>query len=232
MVFERNVIIGGVLYPVVISDRQAALLAAQEDGRVIVGYLHPGGDQDLSPARYLVEAPDQADELYLERVVHRHYGRPWPIAETGRLLIREFHLEDLGQIPQEAGDDPDDQIFTSGDTLNAYIRSQYGFFEYGLWAVVRRRDNRLIGKAGVTDCESRLSLGYHIFSPYQNQGYATEACQAVLTYVAAAFNCPVYAKTRTGNAASMKVLEKLGFNRLVQTGNQSAKDWCQYVWNC
>jgi len=232
MILEQNVDVGGTLYPVVISDSKAVLLTAKEDGKAVVGYLHPGGEQDLSPAVYLVENPDLAGDCYLKRVVRRHHGWPWPITKTGRLAVREFHLDDLGYILKETGGHMDDRIFTSKDTLRAYIRSQYGFYEYGIWAVVRKEDNRLIGKAGVTGCGGRLELGYHIFKPYRNQGYATEASRAILTYVAAEFCCPVYAKTRTGNVDSVKVLKKLGFTRTEQTGNPPAKYWCQYVWNC
>lgn len=233
MILLRNVSVGGILYPVVISDCKAVLLAAREAGKVIVGYLHPGGEQDLSPARYLVENPDTASDSYLERIVFRHYGWSWIIAKTGRLLVREFNLKDLEQIPQETGDRRDDRIFTTKDTLKAYISCQYGFFEYGIWAVVRIKDNILIGKAGVTDCEGRLELGYHIFPPYRNQGYATEACRSILTYVAAEYNCPVYAKTKSGNAESVRVLKKLGFTRTEhQKYNPLAKDFFQYVWNC
>lgn len=222
----------GIVYPVVISDQKATLRTAQEAGRVVVGWLHPGGEQDLSPARYLVEDPDVAGERYLERIVRRHYGWPWTIAATGRLLIREFCIADLKQIPKETGDSGDDRIFTSQETLTAYIKSQYGFFEYGIWAVIRKTDHALVGKAGVTGRGGRLELGYHIFRPYRKLGYATEACQAILTYAAAEFECPVYAETQTGNRESVKVLNKLGFTLAAEKCIPPAPDCCQYVWNC
>lgn len=232
MLLKRWITVDGILYPVVISDQKAALLAAQEAGRVIVGWLHPGGDQDLSPARYLVEDPDAAGEHYLERIVRRHYGWPWTIAATSRLLVREFYAGDLEQLPKEAGDSGDDRIFTNNETLTAYIRSQYGFFEYGIWAVIRKTDHALVGKAGVTGRGGRLELGYHIFRPYRKQGYATEACRAILKYAAAEFECPVYADTNTSNVESIKVLKKLGFTQTAEKGNPPAPDCCQYVWNC
>lgn len=187
-------------------------------------------EQDLSPAEYLVEDPDTADDHYLERVVYRHYGWPWNIAETERLRIREFHLKDLGQIPAETDSTGDDRIFSEKDTLEAYIRFQYRFFDSGIWAVIRKNDECLIGQAGVTDCGGRLELGYRIFRPYRNCGYATEACRAILAYVDKEFNQPVYAKTETGNAASVNVLKKLGFTQ-PETGNLPGQDWYQYVWN-
>lgn len=232
MIQTRNIKINDILYPVVISDSQMTLLAAQEAGRVIVGYLHPDGDQNLSPAGYLVESLDVADDRYLERVVRRQINLPWLIAETERLIIREFCPADLPRIIAEAGDDSSDRIFTNPDTLNAYIRTQYRYYEYGIWAVIRKSDGILIGKAGVCDCDTRLELGYHIFGPYRNHGYATESCHAILTYVKEELDGPVYARTEATNRASAQVLNKLGFILLDETHNPQMQGWCQYVWNC
>ena len=114
--------------------------------------------QTLWDAEYLA-APDAICPEYLERIVRRHVGLPWIIAETDRLLIREFTLDDIAQMPEE----PDvwyteeeraaDQVFYDKDKLEAYIKSQYRFYEYGIWAVVRKADGVIVGKAGVTNLE-------------------------------------------------------------------------------
>lgn len=93
--------------------------------------------------------PDSVS-LFLERVVRREKGLPWIIGESSRLLIREFTLADLPQVIPEPADREDDHIFYTPEKLAAYIKKQYGFFEYGIWAVVRKEDGRLLGKAGVT----------------------------------------------------------------------------------
>ena len=153
MILKREIAIEGKKSCVVLSDEREALLAAKAAGRVLVGILS-GGDEDLSPARYLVETPECADERYLERVVRREMGLPWIIAESKRLILREFTMEDLAQIPGE-GESEADRVFYTEELLKAYIRGQYGFYEYGMWAVVRREDGRIIGKAGVSDCDIR-----------------------------------------------------------------------------
>ncbi|MGL5435967.1 MAG: GNAT family N-acetyltransferase [Lachnospiraceae bacterium] len=229
MIQERYVTINGITCPVVISDCRITLLAASEAGRVIVGYLHPQGDQDLGPAEYLIECLESADDTYLERIVRRRYGLPWQIAETERLTIREFCTEDWSRIPQEPADRDADRIFTDAAMLTAYIGSQYRFYEYGIWAVVRKEDNVIVGKAGVADSDMRLELGFHIFVPFRNRGYASEACNAILAYVKEELDCPVYAKTETGNLASVRVLEKLGFTLMEERYNPQGQDWYQYV---
>ncbi len=154
MVEEREIQVENHIYRVILSDNRRTLLDAQAAGRVFVGVLRDGREWDLSPARYLVETPEAADDRYLERVVRREKGLPWIIAETRRLQIREFVMEDLTQVLQESEDTPADKVFYTQDLLQAYIRNQYGFYEYGLWALVRKEDGVLVGKAGVTGCRS------------------------------------------------------------------------------
>lgn len=226
-------------YPVVVSDKREALLAAKAAGRVFVGlYANEPSDNEhgretLWEAEYLA-APDAICLEYLERIVRRHIGLPWIIAKTDRLLIREFTLEDILQMPEE----PDvwyteeeciaDRIFYDREKLKAYIKSQYRFYEYGIWAVVRKIDGVVVGKAGLTSPEESvqktsenkkmkeegeqeyLELGYHIFRPYRRLGYAEEACRTILRYAKEELGCSVCARVARENTASVRLLEKLG----------------------
>lgn len=232
MTLNHDIKVNGVIYPVIISDSKITLQAEHQAGRVIVGYLHPQGDQDLSPAKYLIEDPDVADDGWLERVVRRHYGLPWPIVETGRLRIREFCAADAGRILPEADDSESDQIFTEAALLQAYIESQYRFFEYGIWAVERKADGVLVGKAGISDGDKGLELGYNIFAPYRNCGYATEAAAAIIGYTTSEIGGRLYARTEALNQASVRILKNLGFNLTGETCSQSGQDWYRYAGNC
>ena len=234
MVQNYTVWVENNAYPVVVSDEREALLAAKAVGRVFVALYTENPEQEtLWDAGYLA-APDAICPGYLERIVRRHIGLPWIIAETDRLLIREFTPDDIAQMPEE----PDawytveeraaDKIFYDKDKVEAYIKSQYRFYEYGIWAVVRKADGVIVGKAGVTNLEESehgefenktmlpdesaeyLELGYHIFRPYRRQGYAEEACRAVLNYAKEELACPVCARVAKENTASICLLEKLG----------------------
>ncbi len=214
MVWERDVTVENVCCRVVISDEEDALLAAKAAGRVIVGYLGENGNGSFPMAHYLVETMEAANERYLERVVRRERGLPWIIGESMRLRLREFILGDIGQIPVEPGDRKADRVFHDQEKLAAYIKSQYGFLEYGLWAVERKEDGRILGKAGLTgfDAEGRPELGYHIFAPHRRQGYGEEACRIVLDYVRGEYGpVGVFAVTEASNEASVGLLQKLGF---------------------
>ena len=260
MTEEREVTVEGIPYRVVISDEQEALLAAKAAGRAFVGLWRGGsvpeddhvpgagsvpegvtaqadsGSSALWEAGYLVDSLEAADDRFLERVVRRKLGLPWIIAESERICIREFTSGDAAQVPKEdtdAAGGTDDAVFYTPEELRAYIRNQYGFYEYGIWAVVRKSDGRLVGKAGVSDCDIQrwereetaggtvlkkaaepnlqLELGYHMFHPYRRQGYAEEACRLILDYVEQEYGYPVYAAVDADNTASIHLLEKLGF---------------------
>ncbi len=221
-------------YPVVVSDEREALLAAKAAGRVFVALYTENPKQKMLWDAEYIAAPEAICPEYLERIVRRHIGLPWIIAETNRLLIREFTPDDIAQMPEE----PDawyteeeriaDKVFYDKDKLEAYIKSQYRFYEYGIWAVVRKADGVIVGKVGVTNLEESehgefdnkiipadesaeyLELGYHIFNPYRRQGYAEEACRAILNYAKEELACPVCAQVAKENTASIQLLEKLG----------------------
>lgn len=242
---ERTITVEGNAYSVMISDSQETLLAARAAGRVPVGLLGESS-RDLSAARYLIETPEAADDRFLERVVRRELGLPWNIGSSDRLLIREFTLSDLEKVPQEPEDQEADRVFRDRDLLESYIRGQYGFYEYGVWAVVRKTDGRIIGKAGIVGCEEQpegesgmpdrtemqMELGYHIFQPYRKRGYAEEACRIILDYIQKKYNCPVCAVTLCSNTASRHLLEKLGFRNADQRYNGSEPPHCRYVRYC
>lgn len=236
MITIREVTVEGIPYDVIISDEQETLSAAQAAGRVSVGLLHEDGCQNLSGTEYLVTSLDAVDEVYLEHVVRRFLGLPWIIGESDRLCIREFVTSDAYLIPEEADETPEDAVFHSPEKLAAYIQGQYRFYEYGIWAVVRKEDGAIVGTAGVSDCDIlrdckgivcsdsdacrngaesynqlQLELGYHIFTPYRRQGYAMEACRLIITYVRAELGTPLFAVTERNNLISRRILMKLGF---------------------
>lgn len=150
MVVERSVLIEDNSYIAVISDEPKALLAAKAAGRAVVGVEREGSLWRFKGVPYVVPSLDDATPELLELVMRRHLGFPWHIEQTPRLLIRELVTEDALNIPEEEYRE-EEKLFRSPEMLELYRKNQYGFYEYGTWALVRREDGRLIGLAGVSN---------------------------------------------------------------------------------
>ena len=242
---EHRLMIAGTEYRIVISDEPKALLAAKAAGSAVVGLWEPDSEKDYSMVSYLVERIEDIDDAYLEQVIRRTYGLPWLIARTDRLIIRELCLSDLLNLPVEPEDSKGDKILQNEDTLAAYISCQYGFCGYGQWALEDRHTGRLVGIAGLdgtsavrSDGEAAeregdgLELGYHIFIPFRRQGYALEACRAILAYAGDELGIHVlHIKTDASNEASVCLAKKLGFIQ-VQKDKQQMPGQIHLSWYC
>lgn len=152
MIQVRRIMVGGSPYDVTISDEQGALSAAYAAGGAVLGLWDGKLTGGLWLCEYVVESLGDVDEELLMRVVCRRFRLPWLIGETKRLLIREFIPEDAGKMRQEKLT-PLDGIFYDEKALARYVNSQYRFFEYGIWAVVEKESQTIIGRAGLSQSD-------------------------------------------------------------------------------
>lgn len=244
MVTERSICLDGKTCTAVISDEPEALLAAKAAGRAVVGVERKGSDVwDMKGIPYVIPDIEDATDELLELVIRRHLGLPWNICGTSRLLIRELTADDAGHIPREEYG-PQEAVFRSRETLELYCKNQYGFYEYGTWALVRREDQVLVGLAGVSnprlpgemeECLDSLGrsvpwleLGYHIFLPYRQRGYCAEAVSAIAGYSHEVLRARLCALIHRENQASRKVAEGLGMTCLMETDIQSSEGQLLY----
>ncbi|MFQ6972642.1 MAG: GNAT family N-acetyltransferase [Enterocloster aldenensis] len=150
MVIEYSIALDGRSHPVVISDEPEALLAAKAAGRAIIGVEGNGNKWNITCAHYIIPDFMSASRELAELVLRRHLGLPWTIGTTGRLIIREFVKEDAGRIPEEEYG-MEENVFRTPELLAHYIEMQYGFYEYGTWALEEKGSGALVGMAGVSN---------------------------------------------------------------------------------
>jgi ribosomal-protein-alanine N-acetyltransferase len=146
----------------------------------------------------------------------------FPTIETQRLWLREAIEEDAKAV-FAVFCDPKVTQFHDLDTfthLNQAIRvieRRANRFRNGhgiRWAIARKLDNYLIGSCGFTwDREANAAeVGYELASQFWRQGIMSEALRAILNY---GFEIEgvqlVTARVMLKNAASKRLLEKLGF---------------------
>lgn len=177
---------------------------------------------DLYGVDMLAEGFEEIDVDFLKKVYDRHYGLPLEIARTCRWMIRESVPEDVEDF-YEIYEQPSVRRFLppllknheeEKQRMEAYIRNQYGFYDYGIWTISDPVSGKIIGRAGFEpgDVPWRLQMGYLIREEYQHRGYGLEVCNAILCYAEE----KLYAKefvliTDRENIPSVKLAEKLGF---------------------
>ena len=138
-----------------------------------------------------------------------------PTLHTARLLLRPLRPADAAAVAALANDW--DVVRMTGTLPFPYrIDDAYRFIDRAgrrgplEWAVVT---DRLIGCIG-----AGKGLGYVLGRVHWGQGYATEAATAALdAYFARPLHRSIAASANPENAASLRVLEKLGFVRIGQS---------------
>ncbi|HVJ39049.1 MAG TPA: GNAT family N-acetyltransferase [Stenotrophomonas sp.] len=94
--------------------------------------------------------------------------------------------------------------------------AQYASVGFGHYAIELRQGGNFIGTAGLIQ-RADLTLpdiGYALLSAHHGCGYAEEAARAVMTHARETLGLPgVCGIVSPGNAASVRLLEKLGLRR-------------------
>lgn len=142
--------------------------------------------------------------------------------QTDRLQLRPFTLDDLDAYHQQIFSDPEvmktlpmgkpvSRQHTQALLLKRLHHwQQHGF---GLWALVHKVDQQLIGQCGLQrlDGTAEVELAYAIARAYWNQGLTTEAAKACIHWGFEQLSLDrIVAITQPTNQASQRVMQKLG----------------------
>jgi ribosomal-protein-alanine N-acetyltransferase len=147
-----------------------------------------------------------------------------PLLQTARLSFRDFTLDDYDSVHAYGGDPQVTRYTAFGpntpEQTKVFLqlvsaesaqreRANHNF------ALIHKQTHKLIGSCGLmrTDMNGpQFSLGYVLHKDWWGQGYASEATAELMKF---GFNelgaHRLWAHVFVGNAASEKVLRKLGF---------------------
>lgn len=206
----------------ILTDDPACLKKLQAAGFYTAG-LHHEENQGIffEGAAYVVEEIGEIGFSVYDEIYRRLAGLPLMVMKTERLLIRESTAGDVPEFYRVYSDpsitrymedlfeDPAEETVY----MQEYIRQVYGFYGYGIWTV-QLRSGEVIGRAGLSVREGYElpELGFVIGRDYQGQGYAEEACRAVLAYGRKELSFEhVQALVEEENLPSRNLLAKLGF---------------------
>jgi RimJ/RimL family protein N-acetyltransferase len=142
----------------------------------------------------------------------------WSI-ETQRLLLRLRGPQDAAcnlELLGEREDRPPRVSLTEEQQRLAEQNAQARERGFGFLAIERRAEGDVIGYCGLLVGRGTFDepeIAYELLRRAHGQGYATEAGQAVLEAAFATGRRRIWSTVRAWNAASFRVLEKLGFSR-------------------
>ena len=148
-----------------------------------------------------------------------------PIIETHRLYLRELTLNDTSNLSLVLSDKDSmkhyPHVFSIKDVTIWIERNieRYKNDGFGLWAVIRKKDNQFLGDCGITlqniDGETLPEIGFHIIKTFCNMGYATEASEACKKYATEILGFKsIYSYSEIENKASQRVSSKIGMNKI------------------
>ena len=142
--------------------------------------------------------------------------------ETERLIIREMVQSDLDALCRIMCDEEViraayESAFSIEEVqgwLNRHLK-RYEDYGFGLWAVVLKETNEMIGQCGLTiqswKEQEILEIGYLFQKAYWHKGYATEAAIACKEYAFSVLNASsVYSTIRDTHIASQNVAVRNG----------------------
>jgi len=160
--------------------------------------------------------------------------------ETKRLILRDFRIDDWKSVHEYAAN-PNAVVHipwgpNSADQTIEFVRKAVEdatrpnrkVFEF---AVVLREEDRLIGGTGlrVSGTENRdAGMGYIINPAFWKRGYASEAAAAIVEFGFRQRGLHrIWAECDPANAASARVLEKIG---MIREGRLRQHKWYKEDW--
>jgi ribosomal-protein-alanine N-acetyltransferase len=145
-----------------------------------------------------------------------------PTLDTERLILRPFKLSDAKQVQKLAGDKriasttfnvPHPYLDGMAEDWLSTHESAYQEGKRVIFAITLKKSGELVGCINLGDIveNHQAELGYWVGVPFWNEGYCTEAGEAVLRYgfLDRGLN-RIHACYLSRNPASGRVLEKLG----------------------
>ncbi len=142
---------------------------------------------------------------------------------TERLILRPWRDEDLEPLFGINGDPESMRYFAAtmnraeSDAWAARMRAHFAEHGWGFWVVAEAATGDFVGVVGLmtipwqADFTPAIEIGWRIAPGFRRKGYAEEAARAALGFGFATLGLQkIVAFTVPGNAASWKLMERLG----------------------
>lgn len=149
------------------------------------------------------------------------------ILETDRLYLREMEQSDFSSLCKILQDEEVMYAYEhafSNDEVQDWLNRQlerYKEYGFGLWAVILKDTNEMIGQCGLTiqNCNEKqvLEIGYLFQKEYWHKGYAIESAIGCKKYTFEVLGAnEVYSIIRDTNIPSQNVAKRNGMKLIGQ----------------
>jgi RimJ/RimL family protein N-acetyltransferase len=218
--FSKNAFANDILY---VADDARIIEEMLGAGHFTIALQHDHNHRaDLHKALYAMSEIRELDFDSFLKAYERLAGLPWHILDTERLTVRETTINDVDAFYRIYSDPVItrymDPLYRDIDEEKAYaaeyIKMIYNFYGYGIWTVLLRETEDVIGRAGISWREGHHNpeLGFVIARAFQRKGYAEEVLKAILDLARKELELDtVQALIQPENIASIKLCLKLGF---------------------
>ena len=196
--YEHDVLMETAAGRVLLTGNRSRAKAFAASGGCVIGLCPEDALQTVDfPEACLLAAEGQAlSEAFIEQTACHFYGKPFTIARTGRLVIRESTEDDhasILSILQRCAGNSGQQIFRDGFSIQEigtgerflqYVQTCYHFFGFGMWTVLlkdeekagaqknsqpERNDLPIVGWCGLFPEKDEGEAGFHA-----EMGYAVD----------------------------------------------------------
>ena len=133
--------------------------------------------------------------------------------ETPRMIVRNFQMDDVKDLQEILGDDETmkycEPAYSLEKTTNFF--QKFCIEKKAAIAAVHKESSKVIGYILFKESEKKVyEMGWFFNRNYWRQGYAYEACKAVIDYAFDALNAhKIFAETIDGEK-SVNLMKKLG----------------------
>lgn len=209
---------------IILSNQAKAIAYANEKNYACVQVFPVMGTLLQKEAiTYSVESLAAIDQRYLERVLRRKLDLPWIIFETKEYLVREMTTKDVEELYRIYEDEEIgkfvDPLYEDIEMERSYVQNEmkreYQFYEFGIWVVIDKETDQVIGRAGITmrQDEKDPEIGYLICKTMRGKGVATQILKKILDYAKEELEIrALNAMILCDNLKSIHICEKLGFH--------------------
>lgn len=230
----------------VIEDSENGCRAAKAAGMTCMAYYNPdSGKQNLQTASVVVEGFEEIDAIFANKVYCHHHHLPALVCETERLLIKEMEERDIPRLmeicAQETSRDACEGIAKPlTEELEGFVDYRtymYELCDMGYWCVIKKDTGEIIGRAGIEpkywdNRKTVVEMGYVIDENFRHQGFAYEACQAILQVAGERGAVYLHCRIKKDNQPSRQLARKLGFVKTDEHILQDREDMEIWRYTC